>query len=522
MLYRSKALLFFLFLGISSQSEASAQVAEAQTVASQSCTTIKAQTNRRNSLSITLGSVLRPAGVEGFDIYRTIRKILQTSTAPVTAPTRAQIEAFINSLSATLPISTNASSTVGGSISWPVPITRDGRPEARLTAANLLPATASPTSVSNTTNKLTGLQPIALFNRFDLAPADYSNCGEYRIVYALYPNDAGRVLVIFEGRVRNPNGNLDLAGRKATCGLLAKFWEDLSIAGTNSKAFQKDLENFYYNGIKLRAVAPNVSASLPAGTFVTFPSVVRFANYGNPLGQVRLNLFRGGDWMLTETAIHVVGGVNKFVGQQVGSTPLVELYRDNGSAALAELQAQFRGEFRTSYMNSLTVPEQVGPDTLASTPACPPLNFTVPSLREFNDFESHSEDDDVNLQAPNRTGTVGVGKIRELAVRYIQPRQNRTAIATAAQKRFNNLTDSIVLNRANAATCAGCHQTAVGSTIFKKADGTELVWPDSGGFVHVDDIGLSGRPPAMTSLSPALNSCFLPQRDAISVKGACQ
>ncbi len=28
-----------------------------------------------------------------------------------------------------------------------------------------------------------GLVPIALFNRLDLAPQDWSNCGEHRIVY---------------------------------------------------------------------------------------------------------------------------------------------------------------------------------------------------------------------------------------------------------------------------------------------------------------------------------------------------
>ena len=35
--------------------------------------------------------------------------------------------------------------------------------------------------------------PVALFNRFDLAPEDGAHCGEYRIVYAMHDGTSGGV-----------------------------------------------------------------------------------------------------------------------------------------------------------------------------------------------------------------------------------------------------------------------------------------------------------------------------------------
>ena len=56
------------------------------------------------------------------------------------------------------------------------------------------------------------MEPLAVFNRFDLAPADFAHCGEYRIVYGkANPNlpTPNRFLLIFEAcraqsRIRPP------------------------------------------------------------------------------------------------------------------------------------------------------------------------------------------------------------------------------------------------------------------------------------------------------------------------------
>ena len=48
--------------------------------------------------------------------------------------------------------------------------------------------------------------PIGVTNRFDLAPADGSNCGQYRIVFAKTTVSPGDKLhIIFEGVLPNPN-----------------------------------------------------------------------------------------------------------------------------------------------------------------------------------------------------------------------------------------------------------------------------------------------------------------------------
>ena len=122
----------------------------------------------------------------------------------------------------------------------------------------------------------TGLVPIALFNRLDLAPEDWSNCGEHRIVYSFkapIPQSSGppaRLFLIFEARV--DNASPQKSGFEG-CRPVANFWRDLSDENDVSKRAQR-LEDFYYKGI----------------SGVSGP-VVQAKNYGGPLGQVRGNLF---------------------------------------------------------------------------------------------------------------------------------------------------------------------------------------------------------------------------------------
>ena len=113
--------------------------------------------------------------------------------------------------------------------------------------------------------------PIGLFNRFDLAPADGANCGEYRIVYAKNTASSGRNFIIFEAVLPNPRTDLKLEG----CRPVAQFWANLS---TNSSASSRSaaLKSFYFTGL--------------AG----FSPVIHMNNYGNNstgAGQVRTNLF---------------------------------------------------------------------------------------------------------------------------------------------------------------------------------------------------------------------------------------
>ena len=120
-----------------------------------------------------------------------------------------------------------------------------------------------------------GLVPIALFNRLDLAPQDWSNCGEHRIVYGFKApvpkgGPASRFFLIFEARVDNA---LPQKVGFEGCRAVVNFWRDLSDENDASKRAIR-LEDFYYKG------AAGVSGP-----------VVQAKNYGGPLGQVRGNLF---------------------------------------------------------------------------------------------------------------------------------------------------------------------------------------------------------------------------------------
>ncbi len=116
--------------------------------------------------------------------------------------------------------------------------------------------------------------PIGLFNRFDVAPADGSHCGEHRIVYAKRSglvSPLQRNLLIFEAALPNPHPQDKLKG----CKKIAKFWADLTQVDDINELADR-LEDFYFDGI------------------ANVPPVVHVNHYGgnaNGSGQVRTNQF---------------------------------------------------------------------------------------------------------------------------------------------------------------------------------------------------------------------------------------
>src|SRR5438093_3344550 len=87
--------------------------------------------------------------------------------------------------------------------------------------------------------------PLAIANRFDLAPADGSNCGQYRIVFAKKSNSTfTRVHFIFEAVLPNPNPSEGISA----CRPVAQFWADLSNVNSTSERRAR-LETFFFTGI---------------------------------------------------------------------------------------------------------------------------------------------------------------------------------------------------------------------------------------------------------------------------------
>jgi len=87
--------------------------------------------------------------------------------------------------------------------------------------------------------------PLALVNRFDLAAADGSNCGQYRIIFARKSNSrVDRLHFIFEGVLPNPDRAAGIAGCKA----VAQFWADLSRVDSIDER-RALLDRFFFSGI---------------------------------------------------------------------------------------------------------------------------------------------------------------------------------------------------------------------------------------------------------------------------------
>jgi hypothetical protein len=90
--------------------------------------------------------------------------------------------------------------------------------------------------------------PMAVVNRFDVSPADGSNCGQYRIVYARRENDPLRIErlhLIFEAVLPNPHPEAGLAA----CRPVAQFWAGLSSVDSMDERRTR-IEKFFFDGIE--------------------------------------------------------------------------------------------------------------------------------------------------------------------------------------------------------------------------------------------------------------------------------
>jgi hypothetical protein len=373
----------------------------------------------------------------------------------------------------------------------------------------------------------TGLVPIALFNRLDLAPEDWSNCGEHRIVYlfkAPIPQSSGpsaRLFLIFEARVDNTSPQM--SGFEG-CRPIANFWRDLSDENDVSKRAQR-LEDFYYKGI------PGVSGP-----------VVQAKNYGGPLGQVRGNLFVNAPgtpplWQLREWIVINAGQPTpaSFVPVTVKENPLAEFYQDANSAAGtptapldAALEATERVEFQKQF-NNTTLTRLIEPDVVRQF-----LTDGQPGYKKELDPKSTDFNVDLyKIDILNRIGARFQNRFNEFQSVSQGNSDNPTVIVSASGPNFKasvattlntfvidaaqKPNEEQVFNRAGAVTCGGCHQFSQGQTAgVGIVKGAQIAWPASATFVHTTED---------STLSPALRDVFLPFRqdrlgDAVCIPAA--
>lgn len=313
--------------------------------------------------------------------------------------------------------------------------------------------------------------PVALANRFDLAPKSGADCGEYRIVYAMVGGtmQQGRAFLIFEGRLPNPTPSQGPDG----CAAVADFWARLSNDPDPASRASK-LDRFYFTG--LSGFAPVVDAAHYGLTTTDAVTTVVARK-----GQIRTNMFvNRHQWNLREFQLAKPCAASASCALSVEHVtvkvnPADELFRGTHPNAPA---------FQSAFLSQI-----------------PPLSrhnaatITMTNADRFNELESVS--------------------------------QNSTDVlyATFAQTSFKNqITANItnpalkadnILDRATTQTCAGCHQLSTSFDAPHNQLGDDVVWPDSLLFVQINET---------STLSPALINVFLPQRANVLInflQGEC-
>jgi len=317
--------------------------------------------------------------------------------------------------------------------------------------------------------------PVGLFNRFDLAPADGSSCGEYRIVFSKttgITNSRDRNLLIFEASMPNPEPKRGLQG----CRSIVDFWADLSRVSNIDERGRK-LEQFYFRGLGYGA-----------------PPVVDIRNYGDNalgLGQIRTNQFvqdglEARAWSLREFKLQKRcttrrrNGCNEsdcalnFVPVTNKTNPYGPLFSETSThSKQAAFKDSFVDQVESLSANQLTAISMNVPDTFNSAQSQASGSTETNYLANFEDGGSFAE------RIEDRLAYAG-----------------------------SELEPVDIVARAQTQTCAGCHRISNGADL-----GGGLTWPSSLGFTHVTET----EPETVDGvvrfrISEALTTTFLPHR----------
>lgn len=313
-------------------------------------------------------------------------------------------------------------------------------------------------------------KPIGLFNRFDLAPENGANCGEYRIIYGKVSgatDNRDRATLIFEAVMPNP---LPYQGIKG-CSKLVESWADLTQED-DLEARADALEAFYFEG---------------KGNSPPVVSVTHFGDNPDDWGQIRTNQFVDPEtgWSLREYKLR-----RTCSGSSCDTLRVVPVTAKTNAfgglfdpASTLPLAADFRAYFPTQ-VASLAASDLSG------------ITLSVP--------------DDYNTGQSQASGATAI-EMKYLEQLTVDPSALRSAIEGELTALGSSLTVEDIALRAQANTCAGCHRLNDDVAI-----GGGLVWPASLRFVHVSDRETEEVDGVTrTLLSPALLDVFLPHRKTV-------
>lgn len=384
-----------------------------------------------------------------FSLERTIDTIL-TSEGIVTSA--ANREAFLDGLISSYNNTSNVNPENGETMPMQV-----RSAEAGLSASALLDE-----------SNVDGMKPVALFNRFDLAPADWENCGEHRIVYSKNTNNIRKFFLIFEASLPNPRhannapSSSDVAPGFEGCRPALDVWT--SMTGLTDQQRMDALENFYYDGLD----ADNDPAT------VNFEAVVHSEHYGFFGGQVRSNHFLQGPWQLREWHSDIDSGTGNLVlaPRTTKDSVFMGFYDDTVNPGA--------GQLRTAMSTSI-IDQLVSNDSLPASEFL--TSFGAQIDNKFNEFQSDANPND------------------EPAFHASANMKAEITTKLTADHSALGLSDEHILNRLGVLTCGGCHQFSGGKALGPNAGQS---WPPKNKpFVHVDTDG---------SLSNVLTDLLLPAR----------
>ncbi|MDQ3282611.1 MAG: hypothetical protein M3Q69_14515 [Acidobacteriota bacterium] len=294
------------------------------------------------------------------------------------------------------------------------------------------------------------VKPLAIVNRFDLAPADYRSCGEYRLIFSRRTEDAARLHIAFEVPIANPRP----ADGKAGCAEVAAFW--LQLARTDSDLRRREmLERFFFAGGQ------------------TFGPLLDAAPFERS-GRIRTSLVSTArpQFRQFEVRRNCVACVPELVPVPLDNTPDRALFAaDTGDARAAAFRREFLGQ-----VASLAIQDA--------------NRFFMTIDRRYS-VSSNERGAESNYRLPFRR-----------AVRTTTGQEFRREIAAELQRAGSALTPEDIVARAETQNCVGCHGGSGpvgGGIVFPKAF-------DSG--EHIADPSVLQSP----RLSAALVEVFIPYR----------
>lgn len=348
--------------------------------------------------------------------------------------------------------------------------------------------------VNNAARKLDEFHAVSLVNRFDLAPEDGSNCGEYRIVFENGDVDFNRAFLIMEAVLPNPNPKCGIAA----CRPVQQMWARLTTtADPNTRADR--LEEFYFDGITGFAPVVHFTHFLNTGG----------GGYGtSDTGQFRTNAFIDRPWMLKEFKLE----------RTCRQVPIIEPVPTESTTTLTKVAAPTTRTVCDLNFVPVSVKDNPFPD-LFNPASVHPLaaNF----VNHIDDQVACLAIDDIN--GFGYCGLDNVYNHNESAAEFgSSDYRNQfgggggplgASIQGALTAIGSPLTPAQIVGRAEALSCKGCHAHASGAALGF----TEGNFPvaDFAGFVHNTEFPEPGPDGTRFRISDGLTDSFLPFRKGV-------